>query len=77
MRRYDDPAGPASEASRSSRSDPRRSAVSALARWCSRRRFVVLVLSLLALVGPGGAVGVIGTSFNGATGECQLACVSA
>jgi len=41
--------------------------MSALARWCARRRFVVLALWLLALVGLGGAVGGIGTSFTEST----------
>ena len=41
--------------------------MSALARWCARRRFVVLALWLVALVGLGGAVGGLGTSFTEST----------
>ncbi|HEX2177618.1 MAG TPA: MMPL family transporter, partial [Nocardioidaceae bacterium] len=41
--------------------------MSALARWCARRRFVVLALWLLALVGLGGAVGGLGTAFTEST----------
>ncbi len=41
--------------------------MSALARWCARRRFVVLALWLLALFGLGGAVGAVGTTFTDST----------
>ena len=41
--------------------------MSALARWCARRRFVVLALWLVALLGLGGAVGGVGTSFHDST----------
>ena len=41
--------------------------MSALARWCARRRFVVLALWLLALLGLGGVVGAAGTAFTEST----------
>jgi len=41
--------------------------MSALARWCARRRFAVLALWLVALVGLGGAVGGLGTAFTDST----------